>query len=209
MKSGIYKISNLITGRSYIGSAVVIAGRLANHRSLLRRGVHPNRYLQASWNKHGGEAFAFSTVLICSKDNLLFFEQRVIDGEEKVFNLRPVASSQLGFKHSEETRKKFQSCPQLMAGKTLSVETRAAISRGLMGHSVSEKHREATRSRFKGKKLSDAHREKLSLAKKGKLQPPELVAKRALSNTGRKRSPESLLRMKLAQQARRQAEARI
>jgi predicted GIY-YIG superfamily endonuclease len=44
--SGIYVISNLVTGKLYVGSAVVMRRRVYEHRRLLMLGTHSNRLLQ-------------------------------------------------------------------------------------------------------------------------------------------------------------------
>lgn len=54
---GIYAIINVANGRCYIGSSHTIRKRLNYHRRALERDRHPNPILQASWNKHGPEAF--------------------------------------------------------------------------------------------------------------------------------------------------------
>jgi hypothetical protein len=53
MISGIYKITNLKTGKVYIGKASRVSSRLANHKYLLRNNKHVNVYLQRAWNKYG------------------------------------------------------------------------------------------------------------------------------------------------------------
>lgn len=59
VKSGIYKITNKINGKFYIGSAVDLARRFNEHRSRLNKAVHGNPILQRAWNKHGANNFTF------------------------------------------------------------------------------------------------------------------------------------------------------
>ena len=75
MTSGIYKITHVASGKFYIGSAVNVEKRVTNHKHELRKGVHHNKRLQNAWLKYGADAFVFSTLLICSKENLLMYEQ--------------------------------------------------------------------------------------------------------------------------------------
>lgn len=58
----IYKIINTANGKFYVGSTMDTRERFRNHRNKLRRGKHPNAYLQASWNKYGEEKFVFFIV---------------------------------------------------------------------------------------------------------------------------------------------------
>lgn len=62
MAQVIYKIINLVNDKFYVGSTNNQRERFRTHRSKLRRGVHHCAHLQASWNKHGEEKFAFRVV---------------------------------------------------------------------------------------------------------------------------------------------------
>jgi len=59
MKSGIYKITNNVTGKFYIGSAKDIDWRWIIHRRDLRANRHCNPKLQHSWNFYGEDKFSF------------------------------------------------------------------------------------------------------------------------------------------------------
>ncbi len=50
---GIYKATNRVTNKVYVGSAKNLARRIAYHKGCLRRGKHVNKHLQNSWNKYG------------------------------------------------------------------------------------------------------------------------------------------------------------
>jgi group I intron endonuclease len=60
--SGIYTITNTLTGKQYIGRSVGINGRWAAHRALLDRGEHVNKVLQADWQHYGAGAFTFDVL---------------------------------------------------------------------------------------------------------------------------------------------------
>jgi len=57
--SGIYKITNLVTGDCYIGSAVNLNSRKRTHFANMNLDKHPNKHLQSSYNKYGKETFSF------------------------------------------------------------------------------------------------------------------------------------------------------
>jgi group I intron endonuclease len=63
--SGIYKITNIINGKMYVGSTNNLANRKDNHFSELKRNVHPNRFLQRAVNKYGMENFKFEIIEHC------------------------------------------------------------------------------------------------------------------------------------------------
>jgi len=57
---GIYTITNLISGRVYVGRSVKMGQRWSKHRHRLKTGVHGNPYLQSAWDKYGPDAFEFA-----------------------------------------------------------------------------------------------------------------------------------------------------
>ena len=60
MSIGIYKITNLINNKCYIGQSQDIATRFREHRYLLRQNKYGNNKIQNAWNKYGEEAFDFT-----------------------------------------------------------------------------------------------------------------------------------------------------
>lgn len=65
IRSGIYRIRNLINEKIYIGSADNLDRRKNEHWKELRDQSHCNPHLQASWNKHGEISFTFEVVEEC------------------------------------------------------------------------------------------------------------------------------------------------
>lgn len=111
--SGIYVITNLKTGRVYVGSAIALRGRMLCHRASLRRGVHDNSYLQRAWDKCGEGSFIFKVLEVCQPQECLVREQYWIDqlrAAERAYgyNLCPFAGGgRRGMKFSKETRDKM------------------------------------------------------------------------------------------------------
>jgi len=71
---GVYKISNLIDNRVYIGSSKNIESRHTKHLEDLRKNQHHSIHLQRFVNKHGIDKLLFETIDICNEDNLLEIE---------------------------------------------------------------------------------------------------------------------------------------
>lgn len=66
-QTGIYRITNKINGKSYIGKTGMNFGdRWDSHRALLNAGKHDNPHLQRAWNKYGAAAFEFAIVELVS-----------------------------------------------------------------------------------------------------------------------------------------------
>ena len=109
-QSGIYKITNKITQKIYIGSSKNIRKRWKAHRTLLNREKHYNEHLLAAYKKYGKENFSWEVVEFIDVNNLEEREQYWIDffgssDRKKGYNLCPAAYSNLGLKHTDESRR--------------------------------------------------------------------------------------------------------
>ena len=79
MNSGIYKITNLINGKIYIGSSINLKRRMNEHLRELRLNIHSNKRLQNSYNKYGEENFKTEVVEYCDINKVREREQFYID----------------------------------------------------------------------------------------------------------------------------------
>lgn len=104
--SGIYRITHLLTGLEYIGSANDIRHRLGKHRRDLLRGKHHSTRLSRTFHKYGYNSIAFQVIELVEPSCLLIREQHYIDSRNPKFNSAPVAGSCAGVKHSRETLRK-------------------------------------------------------------------------------------------------------
>jgi len=125
---GIYRIS--IGPRTfYWGQAENLRKRASNHLNSLRRGVHGNLRLQASFDKHGEVAYKYEVSLLCPVEDLNMQEQFALDifhGTPGCANVATVAeASRRGLKHSDESKAKMSAAQM---GHTVSDEARAKIS---------------------------------------------------------------------------------
>lgn len=142
---GIYRITDTITGFSYIGQTGNSFGeRWSHHRALLRQGTHSNKSLQSAWNADGEDAFEFAIIeVIEGKDALNNAEVRYIAEyrkEGKCFNITGGGDQYYwtGKHLTEETKRKIGEKNRLnMLGRKFSEETRRKMS-------VSQKNRKYT-----------------------------------------------------------------
>lgn len=136
-QSGVYQISNLMNGKSYIGSAAVnFRKRWWNHQSDLRLNKHHSEYLQRSWNKYGETQFAFIILEVCPADMCINAEQKWMNKLHPEYNSCPLAKSPLGYKHTKETRLKMSIA---RIGITYSDETKSRMSAARTNTTHSEK----------------------------------------------------------------------
>lgn len=59
---GIYKITNKINKKIYIGQSTDIYARWYSHKRELNKGMHVNSHLQNAWNKYGEDNFEFEII---------------------------------------------------------------------------------------------------------------------------------------------------
>lgn len=84
---GIYKLTNTVNGKFYIGSSINCNSRRKVHFSKLRSNTHDNKHLQASFNKYGRDAFIFEVIRELPIDTLI----TIIEQEElkSILELKP------------------------------------------------------------------------------------------------------------------------
>jgi group I intron endonuclease len=73
--SGVYKITNIKTGRFYIGSTNNINKRWADHRRNLTNNTHDNPKLQHAWNFYGLENFMFELIEEIEPNPIILLER--------------------------------------------------------------------------------------------------------------------------------------
>ena len=111
--SGVYKIYNNINQKIYIGSSQDIERRINKHFNELRKNIHKNRHLQGACNIYGEENFKYEILEnVIEKNKLVEKEQFYINkynasNENNGYNICPNAYNSLGFKHTEESKRKM------------------------------------------------------------------------------------------------------
>lgn len=197
-RTGIYEIVNTVNGKRYVGSAKDLHQRWREHRRQLDKTRHHNRYLQASWDRHGSAAFLFRRLLLCAAEHLLLYEQIAMDALRPEFNICPRAGSRLGASVSAETRARIAAAHR---GRKHPPEFGAAISERNKGvpRPKSDEHRRKLSIALTGHSFnvgipkSEEHRAKLSLARRGIPNPKNNGNK---GRSGMKTDPEIVARQR-------------
>lgn len=180
MNSGVYKITNLINGKIYIGSAVNLNRRCYQHFYHLKNNNHHSNYLQKAFNKYGIENFIFETILKCSKEYLLIIEQYLIDYYKPQYNICKIAGNLSGFKH-KDSMKNFHR--ERMLNNDICI-----------GRTLSKEHKDKIGDANRNKVRSLETIEKLRKAKVGKKQSQETIQKRVSKTKGKKFTQEQKLK---------------
>jgi group I intron endonuclease len=120
--SGIYCIINTESGKPYVGSGINFNKRRANHFSKLKSNIHRNNHLQNSYNYYGKDKFIFEIIEYIENINNLSkkeFGKILTDREDYWinfyhsndpdfgYNIRKIATSNLGIQYSEEACQKM------------------------------------------------------------------------------------------------------
>lgn len=194
--AGIYKIQRIGTDQCYVGSSANVAKRWSAHRRNLRGGQHQNKHLQNAWNLDGEAGFTFVLIeaVACEGEDLrrelIRCEQAWIDKLTPAFNLRLVAESNLGYRHSPETIAKF-------VGRRHTETAKAKIAEAGRGRKRSTEAIEKTKAARVGYKHSPQTRAKMSASQIGKKRSPEAVEKQRQFMLTFQHSPEEVERMRL------------
>ncbi|MBE2919373.1 helix-turn-helix domain-containing protein [Anoxybacillus flavithermus] len=201
--SGIYKITNIKTGKIYIGSAVDLRRRFYAHLKSLRRNAHDNKYLQNAWNKYGEDSFSFDVIeIVEDKEKLLEVEQKWIDQtlcykRDKGYNISPTAGSTLGLKHTKEQRlknslaKRGSKSPNHTIDESIAKEIKLKLKDGLGIKEVSEMMNvsyDIVKSIKEGKAWNHVLPE-IDLSKtklKSKLEEKDVIEIKKMLNNGKK-----------------------
>jgi len=107
-KTGIYKWTHIISGKSYVGSAINLSNRLRNYYNLayLKREITKNNsIIYRALLKYGHSSFKLDILEYCNPNVLIEKEQHYFDQLKPEYNILKVAGSSFGFKHSEVTIK--------------------------------------------------------------------------------------------------------
>jgi group I intron endonuclease len=182
---GVYKITHIASGKSYIGISKNIERRWIQHKSWANTGKRKSA-IYAAFQKYGIDAFSWQIIEQCQPDQLEIREQHwiaVFDTFRNGYNL--TAGGEYNKELSEESRKRMSEAHK---GRKQSEELIAKRVQKTSG----ENH-----YRF-GKTCSDETRRKISEKLTGLKQSDETKAKRSKSLTGRKMSIEAVEKSRIA-----------
>ena len=122
-KSGIYKITNKLNGRIYIGSSKLFKVRWRQHSKALRNNKHSNKFLQRDFNKCGEEVFVFEIIEGTdgkTKEERLLIEEiyinKYFDSGKECYNFNTWAVAKEGpwSNDPEETKRKLSAASKKM-----------------------------------------------------------------------------------------------
>lgn len=193
---GVYKITNIINLKVYIGQSINIKLRWKDHINSLRRGDSSCTLLQRAWNKYRENNFVFEILELCSEDVLDEVEAKYINlydacNTNKGYNIehggnknkhlteetkKKIGDANRGRKFSDEVKQKMSESRigknNGMYGKHHSEESKIKMSaarKSKPGHPRSDYQKECARLANLGKEVSEETRRKISEANMGNI----------------------------------------
>lgn len=192
---GIYKITNLITGMSYIGQSRYLKSRLTRHKN-----GKGDQLISKSIRKHGPDNFIFEILEECDLELLNEKEQHWIAEFNSMmpngYNLtsgggqltivseetkQKMSIAQTGRIVTEEQREKMSIA---RTGKTLTEETKQKISVSVKNN-ITEESKQKQRDSMIGHEVTAKTREKISKAKTGRKATKEACSNISKALTGK------------------------
>lgn len=149
----IYKITNTLDNRIYIGQSTDPMARWYRHRYLAKH-QKTNQYIHKAMHKHGVDNFIFKVIAeFYTKEEANQAEHDLINqynarDKEFGYNLKPGGYKRGGWKHSEETKEKQKANWH----KVHTPESIAKAAEANRGKKLSEEHIEALRQANLGNK---------------------------------------------------------
>jgi len=159
-KSGIYRWNNLITKKSYIGSAINISKRFTVYYSLAsinRKLYQSSSAIYTAILKYGYSNFSIDILEYCNTSSLIEKEQYYIDLLKPEYNILKIAYSRIGHKHTENTKKLIRE--KLLGHKhsnesILKMKSIAMLRKGEYTSFFGKKHSTETRLKISNNKLT-------------------------------------------------------
>jgi group I intron endonuclease len=218
---GIYKITNKVNGKIYVGSSTNLNRRYYLHLNLLRNNKHFNIHLQSSYNKYNEENFEFSIIEYCTADQLKEKEEyyiKILDCLNEGYNINQFSDRPPSWKGKKHTKETIEKISQGNIGKKLSEKQINGLkerSKGELNPMYGKKYydiwvekygkEEADRKMIirgnniskkgKGRIVSEETKNKISNAHKNKIVSDEVKEKLRIINIGKIISNETKLKM--------------
>jgi len=134
-KSGIYRFTNTINGKSYIGSAINLSYRFHQYYSYKFLSTYLSSrksYIYSSLLKNGYSNFKLEILEYCKASDVIAREQFYITSLCPEYNILQTAGSRFGSKHTVEAKAKMsvvkKGKPSMFLGKEHSEESKKKLS---------------------------------------------------------------------------------
>lgn len=176
--SGIYKITNKLNKKIYVGATKNIRIRKNNHLSRLRQNKHNCKSLQLDFNKYGETNFIIEVLEVVAdikyleiRENFWISELKAND-KQYGYNKRKFCDNNKELKHSEETkeliskkRKNKGMGKRILSEETKKIKSEICKNQNLQQYhtrEVEEKRLKALKEKLCDKPISEKHKKCIS-----------------------------------------------
>lgn len=149
-KSGVYRLKNIISGKTYIGSSQNLSKRFILYFSLktLKAGTGKNTPINKALLKYGYSNFSLEILEYCDPQISIEREQYYLDLCIGEYNILTVAGSNKGFKFSAEARLNMSGRRHTEESKDLMREARKGKNHPMFGKTGTNQNKNKYSERF-------------------------------------------------------------
>lgn len=188
----IYRITNLVSGKCYIGQTTQDGWkRWYAHRYEARK-AKPRWPIHKAIAKHGSDSFIFEIVDRCS-------DRRTLDGRECFWIAREGSLSPRGYNATAGGKG--------ISGFKMPEDACRRLGDRMRGRVVSKETGQRISASKRGKRMSDETRQRMARSRLGKRHAPEVCEKIGASHRGRKLTPDHVEKIRRCSASRRHSEA--
>lgn len=199
----IYKATNTINGKSYIGQTTNLKKRKQKHKDCARKGIQT--YFYNAIRKYGINNFKWEVLCECiSRKEMNEKEKYYIKKYDSFWKNNGYNLTEGGYDRqvTDKMRKKISDANKgekhRLYGKHQTEETKHKISIAHKGKKLSKEHIKNMSIAFTGRKLSEETKKKMSLSRKGLKKSKEWIKKIAEGNRNKKISEETRRKLSLS-----------
>ena len=186
----IYRVTNMVNGKVYIGQTRNLSRRWGDHK---RAGC--DFHFHRAIRKHGAENFKFEVIDECLSSHeadlqeVYFIKESCSHRSEYGYNKTLGGTSIVGFSDESIAARR---------GREVSLETRKKLAEASRGFRHSEETKDLLRKKATGRKVTEETKRKLAESGLGRKQSEETRRKKSAALKGRKFSPETIERLRAA-----------
>jgi group I intron endonuclease len=186
----LYRITNLINNKNYIGQTVAPKQRWYDHKKVAKN--NPNQIVHHAMIKHGINNFEFVIIASCkSLEDANQLETSLVSQYESHVSTGKGYNMTLGGMNAPKTEEWKQKVSQTLMGHEVSKESRDKISKGNTGKIRSDDFKKNVGDFWRGKERTEEHKENLSKSLTGNKLSEETKEKLSKIRKGTKLSEET------------------
>jgi GIY-YIG catalytic domain/NUMOD1 domain len=146
-KTGIYRWTNVVSGKSYVGSSLDLSIRFRDYFNInyLRREIEKNNSkIYRALLKYGHSSFNLEVIEYCDPAIIIEREQYYFDNLRLEYNTLKFARSLIGFKHNIKTLERMRI---VKLGRKHNEATKLKLSANLQAHPITAINNETGESK--------------------------------------------------------------